>query len=264
MIPHGKRISDLAIEIVSAGRAVPIVSYEQIPLPPEESAASRTVVSDGSGRRKALWAPDDESFRETMQAVRAEPDLWPTGAALRFDGGRTADGAASVAFSIEKAPEPERPAAEVTSEPPEQPATELQTGPSPAGTPASPPAANVQNEPPSPSSETDEPPAPALPRIRQPDPLVLVAYRHRIDIAAPDSFSIMLRARERAFGIGVRSDRESSDPRLSYRAPGAEPVSTHLVPQVGVIVSRCGRPVEEVLRDIRSTDEREQRSNVRR
>jgi hypothetical protein len=58
-------------------------------------------------------------------------------------------------------------------------------------------------------------------QVRQPAALVLVAYRHRIDLAAPDSFSIVLRAREREFGISVRSDRESADPRLSYHAPGA-------------------------------------------
>jgi hypothetical protein len=71
-------------------------------------------------------------------------------------------------------------------------------------------------------------------------------------MAAPDSFSIVLRAREKAFGIGVRSDRESADPPLSYRAPGtAELAPTHLVAQVGVVLTRCGRPVDEVLRDIR-------------
>jgi len=83
-------------------------------------------------------------------------------------------------------------------------------------------------------------------------PLVLVAYRHRIGVAVPDSFSIVLRARESAFGIGERSDRESPRSAAVVPPPGAaEPAPTHLVAQVGVVVSRCGRPVEEVLRDIR-------------
>ena len=222
VIPHGKRVSDLAIEIAIAGRMLPIVSYEQLPAPPEDGVSPRTVVSDGSGRPRAIWAPDAPPGESSMM-VTADPALWPTGAVLRFDGARTADGAASVAFEIESEPEPL---------PEEEPAE-----------PAPPP----EEAPP----ETP-PPAPTPPPIRQPAPLVLVAYRHRIDIAAPDSSSIVLRARERAFGIGVRSDRESADPRLLYRAPGAaEPTPTHLVPQVGIVLSRCGRPVEEVLRDIR-------------
>jgi hypothetical protein len=232
LIPHGMRTSDLAIEIASAGRVVPIVSYEQLPPPSERGVWPRSVVSDGSGRRKGIWAPDappDAPPDERSLEVIADPELWPTGAVLRFDGARTADGAASVAFEIEEEPPP--PAEEPAS--PEEPAE---------------PAPPEGDSPP----EVGSPPAPAPPPIRQPAALVLVAYRHRIDIAAPDSFSIVLRARERAFGIGVRSDRESADPRLSYRAPGAaEPTPTHLVPQVGVVVSRCGRPVEEVLRDIR-------------
>jgi hypothetical protein len=82
--------------------------------------------------------------------------------------------------------------------------------------------------------------------------LELIAYRHQLDIPAPNTFSIVLRARELPFGIGVRSDRESPDPRLSHRAPGAgELTPTHLVPLVGLVVSRCGRPLGEVLRDIR-------------
>jgi hypothetical protein len=96
-----------------------------------------------------------------------------------------------------------------------------------------------------------EPPAEELPPYPQPKPLELIAYRHSIGIAATDLFSIILRARERPFGIGVRSDRESSDPRLSYRAPGdADPMPTHLVPQVAVIISRCGRPLSEVMGNI--------------
>lgn len=263
LIPHGKRSSDLAIEIASAGRVVPIVAYAQLPPPSEEGASPRSVVSDGSGRRKAIWAPDAPAAEHSM-TVNADPDLWPTGAVLRFDGARTADGAASVAFEIE--PEPEPPAAEEPAKP-EDPGTAAPTGapstgasssPSPAGAPSpdSPPspspAGAAQAEPAPPDG--DSPPAPAATPtpIRQPAALVLVAYRHRIDIAAPDAFSIVLRARARAFGIGVRSDRESADPRLSYRAPGAaEPTPTHLVPQVGVVVSRCGRPVAEVLHDIR-------------
>ncbi len=242
LIPHGKRISDLAIEIANAGRMVPIVSYEQLPPPPEEGVSPRTVVSDGSGRRAAIWAPAAPSA-ESSPAVIADPELWPTGAVLRFDGARTADGAAGVVFEIE--PEPEPPPAEE----PAQPEPPAEPPPPPAA-----PAANAQVEPAPPEGDSlPEPePEPTAPPIRQPAPLVLVAYRHRIDIAAPDSFSIVLRARERSFGIGVRSDRESADPPLSYRAPGAaEPMPTHLVPQVGVVVSRCGRPVEEVLRDIR-------------
>lgn len=85
----------------------------------------------------------------------------------------------------------------------------------------------------------------------RPVPLDLLAYRHRIGIAAAASFSIVLRARERPFGIGVRSDREGGEPRLSYRAPGADAaMPAHLVPQLSVIVSRCGRPAPEILRDI--------------
>ena len=47
LIPHGKRSSDLAIEIASAGRAVPIVAYAQLPPPSEDGAVPRSVVSDG-------------------------------------------------------------------------------------------------------------------------------------------------------------------------------------------------------------------------
>lgn len=206
LIPHGKRVSDLAIEIAIAGRMLPIVSYEQLPAPPEDGVLPRPLVSDGSDRPRAIWSPD-EPLRESWMTVAADPELWPTGAVLRFDGARTADGAASVVFEIEAEPAP---------------------------------------------PVDDTPPEATPPPIRQPATLVLVAYRHRVDVAAPDSFSIVLRARERAFGIGVRSDRESADPRLSYRAPGAaEPTPTHLVPQVGVVLSRCGRPLAEVLRDIR-------------
>jgi hypothetical protein len=245
LIPHGRRISDLAIEIASAGRAVPIVSYERLPPPPEEGVSPRTVVSDGSGLRRAIWAPDAPPGENSL-AVIADPELWPTGAVLRFDGAQTADGAASVAFEIEKEPEPP------LSEEPVEPEPETPTGASPPP-PAPAPDAPTEPVPPEPvPPEGDSPPASTPPPIRQPTPLVLVAYRHRIDIAAPASFSIVLRARERAFGIGVRSDRESADPQLTYRAPGAaEPTPTHLVPQVGVVVSRCGRPVEEILRDIR-------------
>lgn len=239
LIPHGKRSSDLAIEIASAGRVVPIVAYAQLPPPSEDGALPRSVVSDGP-IRKAIWAPDAPRVEHSM-TVNADPDLWPTGAVLRFDGARTADGAASVVFEIEHEPEP--PAEEPAK--PEDPGTEAPAGAPSTSAPPSPPQAE-----PTPS-DGDSSPAATPPPIRQPDALVLVAYRHRIDIAAPDSFSIVLRARERAFGIAVRSDRESADPRLSYRAPGAaEPTPTHLVPQVGVVVSRCGRPVEEVLRDI--------------
>jgi hypothetical protein len=220
VIPHGKRSADLAIEIAIAGRMLPIVAYEQLPAPPEDGGAPRAVVSDGSDRPRAIWAPDAPPG-ERSTTVTADPALWPTGAVLRFDGARTADGAASVAFEIE--PEPEAPSGAPSTDTPDAPAT-----------PATPAA------------------APTPPPIRQPAPLELVAYRHRIDVAAPDSFAIVLRARERAFGIGVRSDRESADPRLLYRAPGdAESTPTRLVPQVAIVLSRCGRPVEEVLRDLR-------------
>jgi hypothetical protein len=307
VIAHGKRSSDLAIEIASAGRMLPIVSYAQLPLPPGDGAASRTVVSDGSGRRKSIWAPDAPAAENTL-AVTAEPDLWPTGALLRFDGGRRTDGAASIIFEIEREPEPE-PSEESegtdaagagtsgTAPPGGTPATGTSPSPqpfgpslppSPTGAPPTPspvgPAPQPVGPAPSPIGPSPQPspspvgpapqpwpappPSPAadpksesgeqapseddpLATPRQPTTLTLVAYRHRIDIAAPDSFSIVLRAREKAFGVGVRSGRESSDPRLSYRAPGAaEPVPTHLVPQVGIVVSRCGRPVEAILRDI--------------
>lgn len=265
MIPHGKRVSDVAIEIASAGRVVPIVTYEQLPPPREDGVVSRTV-SDGSGRRKAIWAPERRASESSLVAI-ADPELWPTGALLRFDGGRTADGAPSVGFEIEQEPEPakEEPAKEGEPAQPEEPpvpgALPLPAGGWPAATPSAPappstppapdaPAPDSQDAPAG-SPEGGEPAVPAPPR-RQPATLVLVPYRHRIDIAAPDSFSIVLRAREKAFGIGVRSDRESADPRLSYRAPGAaEAVPTHLVAQVGVIVTRCARPVDEVLRDIK-------------
>ena len=111
------------------------------------------------------------------------------------------------------------------------------------------PPTDAPNTPPPP--EGTDAPAPTTPPVRQPRSLELIAYRHQIAIEAPNTFSIVLRARERPFGIGVRSDRESPDPRLSYRAPGTRELTpTHLVPQVGVVVSRCGRPLDEVLRDI--------------
>jgi hypothetical protein len=246
LIPHGKRTSDLAIEIANAGRMLPIVAYEQLPPPPEDGVSPRTLVSDGSNLPRAIWALDVPPGERSLTVI-AEPELWPTGAVLRFDGARTADGAASVVFEIESEPEPL---------PAEEPAEPAPPGTAPPGTasPGTEPLGTETAEPAQvePAPEGNSPPAPTPPPIRQPAALVLVAYRHRIDVAAPDSFSIVLRARERAFGIGVRSDRESADPRLSYRTPGAaEPAPTHLVPQVGIVLSRCGRPVEEVLRDIR-------------
>jgi hypothetical protein len=287
LIPHGKRVSDLAIEIAIAGRMQPIVSYGQLPPPPDEGTSHRTVVSDGSGLRRAAWGPDVPPEKRSSTLI-ADPELWPTGAMLRFDGGKTADGAPSVVFEIE--PEPAEPEEPEQPEEPEEPGKETPSGASPAGkqpsapvpfgprlpssssaadsqAEPSPPAANPQTAspqtakpptgpwPPVPDSQSEPSPSEGdspTPAVRKLPHLTLVAYRHLIDIAAPDSFSIVLRAREKAFGIGVRSDRESSDPRLSYRAPGAaEPTPTHLVPQVGIVVSRCRRPVEDVLRDIR-------------
>jgi hypothetical protein len=286
LIPHGKRTSDVAIEIADAGRVVPIVSYEQRPPPREEGVVQRTVV-DGSGARRAFRAAD--TARNALEVI-ADPELWPTGATLRFDGGRAADGAATVVFEIELEPEPQpEPAAA------EEPATDSPSpsdasppsapwgaplpstppvgskpppfGPSPDAPPPSTPL--VGNKPPplrpSPDASPPDAPAPsegtdtpstddsdAAPPMRTPSLLELVAYRHQIDIAAPAAFSIVLRARTQPFGIGVRSDRESPDPRLSYRAPGAtELTPTHLVPQVVIVVSRCGRPLVDVVRDIR-------------
>jgi len=333
LIPHGKRTSDLALEIASTGRVVPIVSYAQLPPPPEDGASPRTVVSDAAGKRRGIWAPEaaaDKSPSEGSVTAIADPELWPTGAVLKFDGGRTADGAASVVFEIEKQPEPsadepskpdapgtETPSGAPSPKAPPSPSSKSPPSPAPSGPSPSPapfgpspapspspapapfgpspapspapapfgpsPSPSPSRAPSGPSPSPSPAPAPApsgpwplpapspavgaqaepstpeedaasdssTPTSPQPAPLTLIAYRHRIDIAAPDSFSIVLRARERAFGIGVRSDRESGSPRLLYRAPGAaEPTPTHLVPYVGVVVSRCGRPVEDVLRDI--------------
>jgi len=299
LIPHGERASDIAIEIAtSGGGVVPIVSYAKLPPPSEDGVMKRAVV-DGSGAPRSFRAADTEG---NALEVTADPELWPTGAKLSFNGGRTPDGAATVVFEIEQAPAAtDKPAAT------DEPATD---SPSPAGTPPSgskpPPIAPSPGPspgapapygpspyPPSPKAPapgvpapygpSPYPPSPSAPSPSAPSPdapapsagtdaptsdetetstttdppsvpprLELIAYRHHIDIPAPNAFSIVLRARELPFGVGVRSDRESPDPRLSYRAPGAaEPTPTHLVPLVGVVVARCGRPLGQILRDIR-------------
>jgi len=296
LIPHGKRTSDVAIELALGERMLPIVSYAQLP-PAIEAGVSPSTVSDSPDLRRALWAPEAPAGDNAVSSI-ADPELWPTGAVLRFDGGRTADGAASVVFEIERTPneavedppadlagaaEPANPAVPAVPAPAPPASGTAPVGPwpplGPVPTPVGPAPVPIGPSP-APGGPTTAPvgpsPAPgdrspstepwsdvtvpaserqAEPRAtpeRQPGLLELIPYRHRVGVVAPDSFSIVLRAREKPFGIGVRSDRESPDPRLSYRAPGAsESAQTHLVPMVVVVVSRCGRPINDILRDIK-------------
>jgi hypothetical protein len=310
LIPHGKRSSDVAIELAIAERMLPVVSYAQLP-PPLQEGVSPPTVSDSPDLRRALWVPDAPAGGNDVASI-ADPELWPTGAVLKFDGGRLDDGAASVVFEIERTSDEaaEDPTANATANPTTNPTDPTDptnptvpakpAGPSPAPpvsgtapvgpwppigpvpTPVGPTPAPIGPSPGpigpstapigpspgpvgpspapgerSPSSEQTEPTSEqqAEPRARperQPGLLELIPYRHRVGIVAPDSFSIVLRAREKPFGIGVRSDRESPDPTLKYRSAGAsEPAATHLVPLVVVVVSRCGRPITDVLRDIK-------------
>jgi len=79
-------------------------------------------------------------------------------------------------------------------------------------------------------------------------PLEFFAVRHRIGVAVPDRFSIIVRAGALPFAIAVRSDRESSDPTLTYLAASSvEPVPTHFVPQAAVVLSSCRRPATDTL-----------------
>jgi hypothetical protein len=288
LIAHGMRVSDMALEIASASGVQPIVSYEKLP-PPREQDEARRVVRDGSGMPAGIWAPNGVSD-SSPYAVVAERDLWPTNAVLRFPGGQDAEGAASIVWAIER-PAPavversEEPGARAgagtgAGAPPEAESPGLVETPSslegaPRGehTPGdhapgdhAPKSLTVpsdfldrvpssQKQPPGEAGGSGEQPAetgePSV-GVRPAPPLEQVAYRHRIDLPASDEFSVVLRAREKPFAIGVRSDRESRDPTLFYKAPGAAaPVPTHLVPQVGIVVARCGRPLSEVLREIR-------------
>jgi len=242
VIAHGQGSADLVLEVASGGdgqAAVPIAAYAQLPPPeeanwpgfvgdpPEPQTVKQTVKQTGS------WVPDPPPAKDP-KAGAGDRTPWPAGALLRFDGVRNADGFANVVFQL-------RPPRVVESEP----------------TPADRP---VEDPPPEwlrPVTKLEEivapPPKPPKPPELRREPLELLPFRHRIGIAAADSPStIILRARERPFGIGVRSDREGGEPRLAYRPPGADAaMPTHLVPQLAVIVSRCGRPAAEILRDIR-------------
>ncbi|MEZ4361595.1 MAG: hypothetical protein R3B48_15515 [Kofleriaceae bacterium] len=87
--------------------------------------------------------------------------------------------------------------------------------------------------------------------VAPPRPVTLVRGRHAMDVDAPDTFSIVLRARAQPFTIGVRSSSEFDDPRLRYLAPGATAaVPTSLIPQAAVVVSHCQRPAKGVFASI--------------
>jgi hypothetical protein len=79
-------------------------------------------------------------------------------------------------------------------------------------------------------------------------PRALAAIQHVLGLPAPDRFSIVVGAGDYTFAIGVRPARESPDPPLRYRRPGAdEAAPTQQVPQAAVVLSRCGRPASAVL-----------------
>jgi hypothetical protein len=229
VIAHGQDAADLALEVASGSggqAAVPIVAYAQLP-PADEKLPG--IVGDPPVTPAPAGQP-----AKAPKAPAVAPGRWPTGALLRFDGVRNADGFANVVFELRPPPEPEPPPrppdGPVESPPPKwlEPVIKLD---------------ELVNPPPKPP-----PSPPPIP----PKPLELLPYRHPIGIAAADSPStIILRARERPFGIGVRSDREGGEPRLAYRPPGAAgSMPTHLVPLLAVIVSRCGRPAPEILSDL--------------
>ena len=208
VIAHGVASSDLAIAIGDT----PIVAYDQ--LPPEAIDDARIV-------------------RDPRTAVTGDPELWPIGAKIRFDGRSAEDGTAMV--TLVEPPLPGGPAAPMIGPPPEPPPPPPQVAA--VDVSAAPGAIDVQ------VTEPAKPPAsPAL---------ELAAYRHAIGVPATDAFTIVLRARSRAFGIGVRSDRESKGATLGYRRANDQTATqTHLVAQVGVQLARCGRPLGDVLHDI--------------
>lgn len=271
VIAHGRDAADLAIDIADPSGGKPIVSYQQLPPPADRDDVMR-IVRDHDGAVPGVWSPDRKPPLSSMRV--ADPELWPTGAVLKFDGRTDGAGFATVVFEIPKdreAPpvpsraEPKTPPADpgaLPPGPPLGPPPGPPPGPSgspyppvpPPGPPSGPSGPSdpyAEGPPPAEGTPADGPSAEELPPYPQPKPLELIAYRHSIGIAAADSLSIVLRARARPFGVGVRSGRESKDPPLSYRPPGAaEPMQTHLVAQVAVIVSRCGRPLSDVLSNI--------------
>jgi len=140
LIPHGKRVSDPAIESGARGACCR-------PCRPSSSPSARggRVAAHRLRRiRRTEGALGSRGAVRRQPAGRHRgPDLWPTGTVLRFNGGQTADGAASVAFSIEPDPA-EEPAKPEEPPPAAEPAISAEPGTEPsAGAPA-----------------TDDPPSP--------------------------------------------------------------------------------------------------------
>lgn len=81
-------------------------------------------------------------------------------------------------------------------------------------------------------------------------PLELALLRHDLRIAAPDQFSIVLRARTKPFAIAVRSVVETGGVPIVYYPRDGQPMSPDLSPEFAVIVDRCRRPWPTIVREL--------------
>jgi hypothetical protein len=212
-LAHGSRAADLAIEVIVDGVITPVVEYEALPEP------SRDTTLDAS------------------TAIRATPVPPPPDAAPLPDAAPEPDAAPSVEIMA--------PYLEPDAAPPDaMPDAAL---PPDAEPPPWPQGAMLTFDP---AERAPDDTVGIIVAPGEPIDRAFVPVRHAIGIPAPYAFVIRLRARTQPFGIAVRSDRTTQDPRLLVVAPGGDAIPTHLIPQAAIAVSRCKRSAREIANDL--------------